>query len=203
MTSKYSCLCVATAERLKHVFIWIHHYFLNKIDISFDKSQNHLWLWKPFPSATALASCIPGMYLQTNALKKKRKLLVNRNCLPDKCFHTCITHPGPDTLLLRLLSSYSGKKPQSKPMLLMISVQCRGINPHIHCRNTTVAKNHLNWDIHTEMIKCASWKVTSVIYFSSYSFPEGVSALGESFYLWSFSISGQLIYSVEYMMLDL
>ncbi|NXW09983.1 SCN2A protein, partial [Fregetta grallaria] len=71
--------------------------------------------------------------LTNKCMKEKKKLLVNINCISDKCFHMYITHTIVDILLLRLLSSYSGKKPQSKPMLVMISVQCRGmIKPHIH-----------------------------------------------------------------------
>lgn len=134
--------------------------------------------------------------LRNKCTNEKKKLLVNINCISDKCFCMCITYTRLDTLLLRLLSYYSGKKPQGKPILLMISAQCRGmIKPHLHCGNTSVAKKHLNWDTCTHMMKRASWKVTWVISFCSYGFPQGISLI-------SLSISGWLIYSVAFMMLD-
>jgi len=160
---------------------------LNKIDTTFGKVTESPVTLKLVSKCHCFGVMHTWNVLANKCVKEKKKLLLNINCIFDKCFHMCITQNSLDILSLRLLSCYSGKKPLSKPMLLMIFVQCRGmIKPYIHCGSIIVAKKYLNWGTCTQMIKQASWKVTSVISFSSYGFPEGIVALSASFNFWSF-----------------
>lgn len=97
------CLCVTTAERLKHIFVRICCYFLHKIDAAFDKVTESPMTPKFFSKCQCFGIMHSWNVLKNKCMgkkKKKKQLLVHINFISDKYFHMCITHTSLDTLLL-------------------------------------------------------------------------------------------------------